>query len=215
MNTKKYYISLIVLLIGVVGFTQTPEDLIIGTENSKNISFTSIFSDDRKVTIEDRSIKDEKPSTPSASPTPTTSTSTFPAGTTPADFSVSLSGGATYNIPIATPPGIRDISPNIGLNFNSQASNGLAGWGWGLSGLSTISKVSSTKFHDGSIDGVDFDSSDRFTLDGQRLLIKSGTYGAANSTYQTETYSNIKIKAPFCLARALHVENLLKMCHFS
>ena len=195
MKLKNYYISFVLFLIGFVGFAQkTPENLIRGTESSKNISSKPIFSDNRKITIQDRSNNNEKSSALSNSMM-SSSTSFSQAGTTPADFSVSLSGGATYNIPIATPPGVRDISPDIGLNFNSQASNGLAGWGWGLSGLSTISRVSSTKFHDGSVDGVDFDSSDRFSLDGQRLLLKSGTYGAANSTYQTETYSNIKVKA--------------------
>ncbi|QHI38239.1 tRNA(Glu)-specific nuclease WapA [Kordia antarctica] len=189
MNIKNYYISCVLLLMGFVGFAQkTPENLIRGTESSKNITSKPIFSDNRKVTIQDRSDTNEKPSAVS-------SKTSSEAGTTPADFSVSLSGGATYNIPIAIPPGVRDISPNIGLNFNSQASNGLAGWGWGFSGLSTISRVSSTEFHDGFVDGVDFDLNDRFSLDGQRLLLKSGTYGATNSTYQTETYSNIKIQA--------------------
>lgn len=116
-------------------------------------------------------------------------------GTTPAEFSVSLSGSAVYNIPIATPPGIRDVNPNIALGYSSQASNGIGGWGWGISGLSSITRVSATQFHDGFVDGVDFDSEDRFVLDGQRLLIKTGTYGASNSEYQTETFSNIKITA--------------------
>ncbi|MEL0651638.1 RHS repeat-associated core domain-containing protein [Algibacter sp. TI.3.09] len=117
------------------------------------------------------------------------------AGTTPGVFNVSLSGAATYNIPINLPPGIKDIAPNISLEFSSQAANGLAGWGWNISGLSTITRIPSTQYHDGIIDGVDFDSYDRFTLDGQRLLSKSGTYGAANSEYQTENYSNLKVKA--------------------
>lgn len=52
-----------------------------------------------------------------------------------------------------------------------------------------------TKHHDNIIDGVDFDSKDRFALDGQRLMLKSGSYGKNGSEYQTEIYSNIKIKA--------------------
>lgn len=191
MELNKYYLGFLLFFIWVGTFAQTPENLIKGTESSKNISSVPIYSKNREVKLHNDNKTSEKASNSPATAMPTTSQ----AGTTPADFSVSLSGGATYNIPIATPPGIRDITPDIGLNFNSQASNGLAGWGWGLSGLSTISRVSSTKFHDGFIDGVDFDLDDRFSLDGQRLLLSSGTYGVANSTYQTETYSNIKVKA--------------------
>lgn len=192
MNIKNYYISLVLLLIGFSAFAQkTPENLIRGTQSSENITSEPIYSNDRKITIQDRSNSGEKPSVKTSAAAEAASE----VGTTPADFSVSLSGGATYNIPIATPPGIRDISPDIGLNFNSQASNGLAGWGWGLSGMSSISRVSATEFHDGFVDGVDFDSSDRFALDGQRLLLVSGSYGAANSVYKTERFSNVKIKA--------------------
>lgn len=117
------------------------------------------------------------------------------AGTTPDEFAVSLSGAATYSVPVSLPPGIKDIAPNIAISFSSQASNGLAGWGWNVSGLSTITRIPSTKFHDGSVGGVRFDVNDRFALDGQRLLLKSGTYGSNGSEYQTENYSNIKIKA--------------------
>ena len=122
-------------------------------------------------------------------------TSSGTSGRTSGDFSVSLSGGASYSVPISLPPGVKDITPEISISFNSQSSNGLAGWGWDISGVSTISRIPSTKHHDNIIDGVDFNNKDRFALDGQRLLRKSGTYGAANSEYQTETYSSLKIKA--------------------
>ena len=123
------------------------------------------------------------------------SSSSATAGRTRDNFDVSLSGSAIYSIPIALPPGIRTIKPNIALSYNSQAGNGLVGWGWNISGISTISRIPATKFHDGQSDGVDFDSKDRYALDGQRLVLKSGSYGASNSVYQTENYSNVKIRA--------------------
>ncbi len=190
MNLKYTYITILFLLVGLLGFSQTPDHLLKGTDNSQNISSKPILSSNRQISIKEKSNTLNEESTSN-----TNSKSSSQVGSTPASFSVSLSGGATYNIPFATPPGIRDISPDIGLNFNSQASNGLAGWGWGISGLSTISRVSSTKFHDGYVDGVNFNANDRFALDGQRLMLKTGTYGASNSEYQTETYSNIKVKA--------------------
>ena len=117
------------------------------------------------------------------------------AGTTPDLLDVSLTGAATYSVPLSVPPGIRDVLPKVSLDYNSQAGNGLAGHGWNIGGLSTITRVGSTTFHDGEIDGVDFDDKDRFALDGQRLLLKSGTYGRNGSVYQTESYSNLKIRA--------------------
>lgn len=112
-------------------------------------------------------------------------------GITEGELSVSLTGSATYSIPIAMPPGINGVVPQVGLVYNSQGGNGLAGYGWNISGISSITRVPSTKFHDGAIDPVDFDSSDRFAFDGQRLIIKEGTlgtYGANDTVYETENF---------------------------
>jgi YD repeat-containing protein len=114
-------------------------------------------------------------------------------GETAGDLSVSLTGGASYNVPIIVPPGINGVVPSISISYNSQGGNGLAGFGWNISGVSVIKRIPSTKFHDGNIDGVDFNSLDRFSFDGQRLILKSGTYGANGAVYETENYSNVKI----------------------
>jgi RHS repeat-associated protein len=130
----------------------------------------------------------------SAQDNPTGSSSEV--GITEGDLAVTLSGAATYSIPIAVPPGINGIVPQISLTYNSQSGNGTAGYGWNLSGISSISRIPATKFHDNTIDGVDFNAMDRFALDGQRLIVKGGTtnvYGANNTVYETENFSNIKI----------------------
>ncbi|PHS10576.1 MAG: hypothetical protein COA88_02185 [Kordia sp.] len=114
-------------------------------------------------------------------------------GETPGILSVSPSGGATYNIPIAVPSGITGIAPKISLAYDSQGGSGLAGYGWNVSGVSTVSRIPSTKFHDGQIDGINFNNMDRFALDGQRLMLKNGTYGGDGAEYETEKYSNLKI----------------------
>jgi RHS repeat-associated protein len=136
----------------------------------------------------------------------TSSTSTLTAGTptgdsqevgvTEGELSVSLTGSASYNIPIAVPPGINGVEPKIGLSYNSNAGNGIAGYGWNISGLSAITRIPSTKYHDNNNDPVDFDALDRFALDGQRLIVKNGTtgtYGANETVYETEVFSNVKI----------------------
>ncbi len=113
-------------------------------------------------------------------------------------LNVSPTGGTTYTIPIALPPGINGVRPTLTLAYNSHGGNGLAGWGWNVSGVSAITRVAATLFHDGRVGKVNFttgNNGDRFALDGQRLLLKSGTYGAGSAVYETETYSNLKITA--------------------
>ncbi|MDB9910860.1 hypothetical protein OAC88_01825 [Flavobacteriaceae bacterium] len=110
------------------------------------------------------------------------------------ELAISPTGAATYLVPIALPPGIKEVVPSLALSYNSQGGNGIAGWGWNIAGLSTISRIGATQFHDGVIDPVDFDALDRFALDGQRLVLVEGDhYGADGSVYKTENYSNIKI----------------------
>ncbi|WP_278008782.1 SpvB/TcaC N-terminal domain-containing protein [Flavobacterium gyeonganense] len=42
-------------------------------------------------------------------------------------MAVTLSGGASYTIPIAVPPGINGVVPQISLSYNSQSGVGSAG----------------------------------------------------------------------------------------
>ncbi|WP_300486515.1 FG-GAP-like repeat-containing protein, partial [Flavobacterium sp.] len=131
---------------------------------------------------------------PAASQTPHKGISEV--GITAGRLSVSLSGAANYTIPIEVLPGIKDIVPQISLSYDSQSGNNIAGYGWSVSGLSSITRIPSTKYHDGIFDPVDFDHLDRFTLDGQRLVIKngtSGTYGANGTVYETENFSTTKV----------------------
>lgn len=117
-------------------------------------------------------------------------------GITEGQLSVSLSGGANYAVPIAVPHGINGVTPKLILSYNSQSDNGPAGYGWNIFGLSVIKRIQSTKHHDGISDPINFDNLDRFSLDGQRLIVKSGTsgvYGQNETIYETENFSNTKI----------------------
>lgn len=113
---------------------------------------------------------------------------TLVVGHTPGEFSVSPTGAVTYRIPIAVPPGVAGMVPNLSLNYSSQAEMGIAGLGWSLEGSSTITRCPLTRATDGSYGAVNLNGSDRFCLDGQRLLVVSGSgaYGAAGSEYRTE-----------------------------
>jgi hypothetical protein len=113
----------------------------------------------------------------------------------PGAFAVSPSGAATYRIPIQVPPGVAGMQPNLEVIYNSQSGNGLLGQGWGLSGLSTVTRCPRTQAQDGIRAGVNLDANDRFCLDGQRLILVSGTYGVAGSEYRTEIESFSKVTA--------------------
>ena len=117
-------------------------------------------------------------------------------GITEGQLSVSLSGAANYNIPIAVPPGINGVVAQVSLAYNSQGGNGIAGYGWNIAGVSAITRIPSTKFHNNNVGTINYNLSDNYALDGQRLVVKSGTngvYGENGTEYETENYSNIKI----------------------
>src|SRR6266446_4639234 len=111
----------------------------------------------------------------------------------PGKFDVSGTGAATYGIPIAVPAGTAGMTPALALSFSSQGSNGIVGMGWSLSGLPSINHCPQTFAQDGVRGGVNFDSNDRFCLDGQWLVAISGAYGADGTEYRTEIESFTRV----------------------
>lgn len=189
---KKFYFSLLFIVFSFSMFAQdmggTPVKGLIPisridspNENQKAINLPSEINTAAMQEIQSMT----------ATNTPTGNSTEV--GVTEGQLSVSLSGAATYNIPIMVPPGINGVVPQVSLSYNSQGGNGKAGYGWNIAGVSTITRIPATKFHDGVIDGIDFNNLDRFALDGQRLIAKTGTYGANGTLYETENFSNVKI----------------------
>ncbi len=111
----------------------------------------------------------------------------------PSQFQVSESGAATYTIPIQGSPGVAGMEPKLSLNYSSQAGNGLLGMGWSLGGLGGVTRCPKTMAQDGFRGGVNFDRSDRYCLDGQRLMLISGVEGGDGTEYRTERESFAKI----------------------
>jgi len=115
-------------------------------------------------------------------------------GAIDADFSVDPFGAAVYDIPIDVPAGRGGLKPGISLQYNSQHGQAIAGMGWSVAGLSEISRCSQTVPQDGGFRGVQYDSSDRFCLDGRRMLVyPEFSYGAQEAEYTTERYDFDKI----------------------
>ena len=123
---------------------------------------------------------------------PPTSTQDGVVGALPGSLSISDFGGAVYSIPILMPHGIGAMTPQIAVTYNNQVCNGLLGWGWNLSGLSSIVRVGQTMYHDNNVTAVNFEE-DRFVIDGKRLLLCSGTYGENEAIYKTEIDEMSKI----------------------
>ena len=121
-------------------------------------------------------------------------------GTTKGEFFVNQ-GTANYTIKIDVPPGVAGMVPKLSLNYNSNDGNGYMGLGWSIGGISEISRCPQTKAIDGAnyVHGIHYDERDRYCLDGQRLIVVKGDYGADNSEYRTETdnYSRITQKGVY------------------
>ncbi len=121
----------------------------------------------------------------------------YAVGSLPGSFNVSGSGSATYQVPIEVPPGTNGMVPSLAISYSSSAGNGLLGMGFDLVGFSSISRAGKDVFHDGVITAVNLSNEDKFVLDGERLLLVSGTYGVAPSEYRPESqyYTKVLLKS--------------------
>ena len=102
---------------------------------------------------------------------------------------VDANGAMSFNIPIPLPPGINGMQPDLTLAYSSQQSNGVLGVGWSLGGLPAIERTKRIRATDGVNGTIAYDANDRLALQGRRLIVASGQYLAAGSTYHTEVES--------------------------
>ncbi len=105
-----------------------------------------------------------------------------------AEMNVNEVGALTYMLPIEVLKGLNNFQPNLALVYSSQSGNGQAGYGWNITGTSIISRGGKSKEVDGVTIGPQFNNTDPFYLDGQRLI------RVHNSDYVTEKFSKIKIQ---------------------
>lgn len=83
-------------------------------------------------------------------------------------------GAANYTIPISVPPGTAGVQPELGFSYSSSGGSGFLGPGWSISGLSAISRCGRSYALDGERGGISWAQSDRYCIDGQRLILVSG-----------------------------------------
>jgi len=117
---------------------------------------------------------------------------TFASGSTPGQSSAQ-SGAAGYNIPLAMPMGTGGVVPELAVSYSSMGNSSMFGFGWGLSGLSSITRVGQSRYYDNNVTAVTFGASDRFALDISRMMLLTGTSGSSGSIYgfEAENYSRI------------------------
>jgi RHS repeat-associated protein len=124
-------------------------------------------------------------------------------GATAGSFRVDETGAATYSIPLAVVPGRAGVAPEMALTYSSQGGMGVMGRGWSIAGASAITRCRQTA-EAGDIDALaagspplSFGASDRYCLDGQRLMLVAGSYEstAASMEFRTEIDSFARIRA--------------------
>jgi RHS repeat-associated protein len=116
-------------------------------------------------------------------------------GVTQGKLTTQPSGGIAYELPITAAPGTAGMQPKLTFQYSSGGRNGALGMGWAIGGLSAITRAPQTLAQDGSIHGVDMTNADRYAMDGQRLILKSGTEGQNQAEYRTEVNSFTKVIA--------------------
>lgn len=85
-------------------------------------------------------------------------------------LSVTPLGQACYSIPVKTVPGTGGMVPRLTISYSSSNRDGMLGYGFDLTGLSVISRAPRNLHTDGRAGTVTFNVSDRFVLDGARLV---------------------------------------------
>ena len=110
---------------------------------------------------------------------------TSSVGCIPYEESMSPTGGRIYNIPFAFSP-LSDLPPQVGLMYNSQAGDGNAGYGWNISGISTISLTNKTQYYHGKNSAANVNLHDHvYALDGNVLVQNDDI--ATSTEYPLET----------------------------
>ena len=123
-------------------------------------------------------------------------------GNLPYSAGVTKGGDAYVTVPIEPAPGVNGFAPRLAINYGGgrerqRSAESLPGdtlgYGWNLSGFSTVRRC--VKHRTGTA-AVQMNNNDSLCLDGEPLVLKSGTHFAENAEYRTvrESYRKIVLK---------------------
>ncbi|GIQ58086.1 hypothetical protein Flavo103_12220 [Flavobacterium collinsii] len=118
---------------------------------------------------------------------------------TKGEIAVGGDGQLQFSLPIALPPSINGVAPQMNLFYTSGFGTGIAGMGFSLSGITSVKRVGKNIEKNGESKGVQLDYTDFYEFNGQRLLLKNPAdataYGKDGTEYLTENFSTLKIKS--------------------
>lgn len=119
----------------------------------------------------------------------------YSVGSIPLVDGVSPTGARTYSIPVATAPGYK-LTPSVSISHNSQAGEGLVGFGWDIGGLSAIRLINKNQYYHGEFMAAVASATDVvFSLDGEPLVTNTNS---AQAPYTLITArSKVLIKAEY------------------
>jgi len=205
----KLFYSLIISLLSVLGYSQTILHQQESATRTVQDPQTVIMAPGFRATsgVSNPFVAKIGPGTenPGGGPSDSGAGAGNPSGTTAppnksfhdtkGNIEVNGAGQLQFILPIALPSGIKSVAPQINLVYTSGSGNGIAGYGWNLSGMTVITRISKNIEKDGEVKGIQLNYSDYYSFNGQRLILKSGEYGKDGAEYVTEKYSNVKIKS--------------------
>ncbi|MEZ4909938.1 MAG: FG-GAP-like repeat-containing protein [Saprospiraceae bacterium] len=115
-----------------------------------------------------------------------------PTGSVAGESSL-MNGSAGYTIPLTLPTGAHGVAPDLAIQYNSGTGSSIVGMGWGISGISAISRIGQSMYYDNQVTEMGYSSADRYSMDGNRLLVLSGNYGSPGSVYgfEAENFSRV------------------------
>jgi hypothetical protein len=113
-------------------------------------------------------------------------------GTTPGQVTVNPDGAAGYSINFIIPPGTAGVQPSLGMTYSSRGGPSALGFGWSLSGLSSIQRGPRNLVDDGQVRGIWMDAKDAFFLDGQKLVLTSEKDGVKEYRSRIDNYARVR-----------------------
>ncbi len=111
---------------------------------------------------------------------------------------VSQDGSFNYVLPIAVPPGINGMEPDLAFSYNSNHRNGSLGWGWSVSNArEIIHRCRSDLIRDDEISGTLWGDNYKYCLNGVRLVpIGGNEYRTETETFRRITRQGADERAP-------------------
>lgn len=147
----------------------TPNPYADGSEEEQPVDFLKTASSEvilRSFEESDRAMRSDVPVLRASSESGTQ----YSVGQISYQEDVTPYGARIYNVPVMTSPSSR-FAPQISLQYNSQAGNGLAGYGWNIGGLSSITMTNKNLYYHGETAPANVSDTDAaYSLDGVPLV---------------------------------------------